>query len=378
VNALVHELATRVARDPLSVERFLAEHRFPLVEGSTVTFVFRGRADSVALQHWIHGLASQQPFHRVPGTDLWALAMDLPEGSRVEYKLEIARGPQRELILDPLNPQRASDPYGANSVVHAAGYATPDWAEPDPDARPGTIEEHEIASEVFGDRRPLAVYLPARFRPTRRYSLLVLHDGQDYARFAGLKTALDNLIHRLDVQSLVVALIRSPDRLREYADDERHARFLADELLPLLEGRYPLVREPSARCLMGASFGAVASLAAAWRRPGVFGKLFLQSGSFVFTDIGEHGRGPVYDPVVRFMNAFRRAPGRPAEQVFVSCGTYESLIYYNRSLVPLLQSTGMQVRFAEARDGHNWENWRDRLRDGLSWLFPGPLWMVYE
>ena len=23
-------------------------------------------------------------------------------------------------------------------------------------------------------------------------------------------------------------------------------------------------------------------------------------------------------------------------------------------------------------------DWRDRLREGLSWLFPGPLWMVYE
>ena len=36
-------------------------------------------------------------------------------------------------------------------------------------------------------------------------------------------------------------------------------------------------------------------------------------------------------------------------------------------------STGMEVRYVEARDGHNWENWRDRLREGLSWLFPGPL-----
>ncbi|MBL8756749.1 MAG: enterochelin esterase, partial [Planctomycetes bacterium] len=43
-----------------------------------------------------------------------------------------------------------------------------------------------------------------------------------------------------------------------------------------------------------------------------------------------------------------------------------------------LQETGMQVRFREANDGHNWENWRDRLREGLSWLFPGPLWLVYE
>jgi len=47
-------------------------------------------------------------------------------------------------------------------------------------------------------------------------------------------------------------------------------------------------------------------------------------------------------------------------------------------MVPLLQDTGMALRFQEARDGHNWENWRDRLRSGLTWLFPGPLWMVYE
>jgi enterochelin esterase family protein len=82
--------------------------------------------------------------------------------------------------------------------------------------------------------------------------------------------------------------------------------------------------------------------------------------------------------VVKFVNAFREAPGRPAERVFVSCGVYESLIYENRSLQPLLASTGMEVRYAEARDGHNWENWRDRLREGLSFLFPGPLWLVYE
>ena len=98
----------------------------------------------------------------------------------------------------------------------------------------------------------------------------------------------------------------------------------------------------------------------------------------MFTEIGEHDRGPVFDPVVRFVNAFRTAPGRPTEQAFVSCGVYESLIYYHRAMVPLLQDAGVQVRAREANDGHNWENWRDRLREGLSYLFPGPIWMVYE
>jgi enterochelin esterase family protein len=189
---------------------------------------------------------------------------------------------------------------------------------------------------------------------------------------------LDNLIERLEIPPLIVAMLDSPARLREYADDERHARFVVEELLPGLEELYPVRTSPAERMLLGASFGAVASLSTAWRYPGRFGKLLLQSGSFAFTDIGTHDRGPAFDPVVDFVNRFRDAPGRPAQRVFLSCGVYERLIYENRSMVPVLQSTGAEVRLVEARDGHNWENWRDRLRAGLSWLLPGPLWMVYE
>ena len=70
----------------------------------------------------------------------------------------------------------------------------------------------------------------------------------------------------------------------------------------------------------------------------------LQSGSFAFSDIGDHQRGPAFDPVVKFVNAFRRDPGTPAQQVYMSCGVYESLIYENRSMVPLLQQHGIKVR----------------------------------
>ena len=86
---------------------------------------------------------------------------------------------------------------------------------------------------------------------------------------------------------------------------------------------------------MGASFGAVAALSAAYRYPGVYGSLLLQSGSFVFTDIGnDHGGGPAFEPVVRFVNRYRAAPRRVADRVFVSCGVYEPLIIRNRSMVP--------------------------------------------
>ncbi|MEZ5063576.1 MAG: alpha/beta hydrolase-fold protein [bacterium] len=368
----------RGPRTAESVDTFLAEHEFPIVEGSTVTFVWRGDAHAVNLRHWVFGMPSTQPFRRLSRTDLWYLILEMPESSRVEYKIEIVRGPLHQLVEDPLNERRARDPFGANSVFHTTGYRVPDWTREDPEARPGRLEELEVESATLERAMPVTLYYPARFRKARTYPLLVVHDGPDYLEYSGLKTVLDNLIHRLEIPGLIAALVHSDHRLVEYANHAPHARFVAEELVPRLEKDLPLAGNPAGRCLMGASFGAVAAFSTAVRYPNFFGRLLLQSGSFAFSDTGFHERGPAFDPVVEFMNTWRDDPVPVANRVYVSCGTYESLIYENRSLIPLLQETGMQVKYAEARDGHNWENWRDRLREGLSWLYPGPLWMVYE
>lgn len=368
-------------RSPLTsdiIDEFLSSNSFPVAEGNQVTFAYRGHVDAVRLRHFIYGLPTAQPFHRVADTDLWYFVMDLPKHSRVEYKLEVQTGDHNQWIRDPLNPHLAHDPFGANSVCHGDGYERPSWTFEQEETRHGSFEELVLRNTAFGGPRRVTVYLPARFRRTRRYPLLLVHDGGDYLRFANLGVVLDNLIHELAVAPLIVALTHPEERLEEYPNNEAHCRYMADDLLPLLEERYPLAPGARYRGLMGASFGAVASLATAWRYPGVFGRLLLQSGSFAFTDIGHHNRSPAFDKVVEFMNAFRQRPGKLTERMYLSCGRYESLIYENRSMVPLLQDTGIDVRYEEAADGHNWENWRDRLRHALSWLFPGPMWMVYE
>lgn len=366
------------APQPDAVDALAVEGGVPVVEGTTCTFLYRGEAERVALRHWIFGLPATVPFRRLPEGDVWVLSLELPPGSRVEYKVEVTREGCTELIRDPLNPHLARDPFGANSVCHAAGYEVPEWTRPDPTARSGAFEERRVRSRWLRGEREVTLYLPARFRRTRRYPLLVVHDGPDYLSYSGLGTVLDNLIHRLVIPGMVVALTRPEDRLAEYAASPAHARFLTRELVPALEKELPLLGTAEGRGLMGASLGAVAALHAAAQAPGFYGRLLLQSGSFAFSDIGGHGRGAAFDPVAEFVNRFRARPAAVSRKAFVSCGVYESLIYENRSLVPWLQRTGMEVRFVEARDGHNWENWRDRLREGLSWLFPGPLWMVYE
>jgi len=357
---------------------FAREHGVPLVSDDRVTFIYYGAAEQVHLRHWIYGLPGHQPFSRVGETDLWFREVELPENSRVEYKIEVVKDGHGHWLLDPLNPRRAHDPFGANSVCHGVGYVRPEWTLPQPGTREGTLDAVRLKSHAFGTERIVPLYLPARFRKTGRYPLLVVHDGSDYVEYASLKVVLDNLIDRLEIPPLIAALSNPADRLVEYPGDPRHARHLTEELVPHLEAKLPVVRRPDARGIVGASFGAVASLYTAWRYPGFYGRMLLQSGSFAFTDIGPHHRSREFDPVVNFINAFRKDPGKPAERAFVSCGTYESLIYENRSMMPFFQRIGLDVRFVEARDGHNWENWRDRLREGLSWLFPGPLWMTYE
>jgi enterochelin esterase-like enzyme len=367
----IDALRRRITVDSAQVDGFLARHGAPIVEGRYCTFLYRGEADEVRLAQRVVGLPDRLPLRRVPGTDLWYLVLDVPDGSRLEYQFEVRRGDHYECHNDPLNPKVSYSPLGSSSVCFAHGYATPDWTVPDPQAPPGRLTDLVVASRALDRDCPVTLYLPAGFRTTGRYPLLVVHDGGDFLRYSAAQVVLDNLIHRRCVTETVVAFLYPKDRLTEYADSPAHARFLSGELLPRLEGELPLQGRPSGRCLLGSSFGAVASLSAATRHPGTYGSLVLLSGSFVFSDNGRpHGGGPAFDPVVEFVDGYRRRPVRAADRAFVSCGAFEPLIVRQRPMVDTFRSTGMTVRYVEALDGHNWVNWRDRLGDALSWVLP--------
>lgn len=233
---LIARLKTGGRLGPRSIDRLLRRHRFPLVEPEGVTFVYRGEAEAVRLRHWIHGMPAGQPLERLDQTDLWRLFIELPPRSRVEYKLEVVEHGAERWINDPLNPVRAHDPFGANSVCATFGYERPDWTLEDPGAAPG-LEEHRLESAIFGDERTFKLYLPARFRRRHRYPLLIAHDGTDFLQYADLRIVLDNLIHRRRIAPLIVALSDPVDRLGEYRASVDHGRFLVEELLPRLEGR---------------------------------------------------------------------------------------------------------------------------------------------
>ncbi len=363
---------------PEAVDQLLRDHSIPLVEGSTCTFLWRGEAGWVGIEHRIIGVPIPLPLRRLKGTDLWFASIELPRGARLQYRVLVRRGDHAESMNDPLNPRVVSDAIGSQSVLEADGYVTPDWVHPDPAAVPGEMIDLRFASTALRREAHVTVYVPARMRRDRRMPLLVVHDGGDFLNHSSMGTVLDNLMHRRLIADCVVAFTHPGDRLREYAASLAHSRYLTGELVPQLEGTFQLRGDPGGRVLMGASFGGVASFAAAVRAPGFYGGLLMESPSLRFTgEPGPHAYGPVFEPVVRFVNKVRARPARIVDRMFMTYGAFEPLAEPDRAMVDVLRQMTDELRVVEALDGHNWINWRDRLLDGLGWLFPGDSRLIY-
>ena len=240
----INRLRESKVLDQQALERFVEKHEFPILEGTQATFVAWQQADQVFLRHRVVGIPDQLPLRRIEGTDLWYVVVEIPRDSRVEYQLEVRRGDHWERFNDPLNPKIARSPVGDSSVCYGLGYQVPDWALHDPDARPGELVELVIRSQAQRRDNRVTLYLPARFRTTTRYPLLVVHDGGDFLEYASMKTVLDNLIHRLDMAETVVAFTYPGDRLREYPNSGPHARWITKELARSAGGAVPADRPP--------------------------------------------------------------------------------------------------------------------------------------
>jgi enterochelin esterase family protein len=363
---------------PEAIDSLLRDQRIPLVEGSTCTFLWRGKADWVGIEHRTMGVPIPLPLRRLKGTDLWHASVELPRAARIQYRILVRREGHDESMNDPLNPRVVGDAVGSQSVLETEGYVTPDWTYPDPSAVAGELVDLQLPSRALRRDAHVTLYIPSRMRRDRRMPLLVVHDGGDFLKYSSMGTVLDNLMHRRLMADCVVAFTHPGDRLREYAASATHSRFLTTELVPQIEGRLQLRGDPRSRVLMGASFGGVAALSAAVRAPGFYGGLLLESPSLRFTEASAPATfGEVFEPVVRFVNSVRAKPKKVTDRLFLTYGAFEPLAVPDRAMTDVLGRMTDEMRVVEGLDGHNWINWRDRLLDGLGWLFPGEARLIY-
>jgi enterochelin esterase-like enzyme len=330
---------------------------------ATVQFEYSGEADRVELATFMPRFPKDIAFSESHG--VWRLTIPLPHQARIEYRLKVTRHGHTTVIRDPSNPVVATNPFGSNSVMTGSGYHSPEWLSPEAPA--GTVSTIRVASAVFGKRRTHHLYQPAGFSEDTPLPLLMVHDGSDYWHHADLGRALDVLIAHRRIEPLRAVLLDPKARHAEYIASRDHATHVVNEVFPHVARRVSL---DGPHGIMGASLGAVAALHTAYSYPGMFDRVFLQSGTFALEPHPE-----LTDEMFRSINAFclpaMRHSRLGSARVAISCGRYESLIDWNRRLAAALADQFVDVDFVEVWAGHDWGAWRDRFQTGLEFLYPG-------
>lgn len=169
----------------------------------------------------------------------------------------------------------------------------------------GTLKgPFHLDSEAYpGTSHTYSVYVPAQYDPKVPASLMIFNDGPAMIAPEGdarVQNVLDNLIYRREIPVMIGVFIspgRRPDqpeptpkdwgdrntnRPTEYNSlDDRYAKVIVDEFLPMLNKEYNLSKDPEQRGIGGASSGAIAAFTVAWHRPDQFRKVLSIVGSFV-------------------------------------------------------------------------------------------------
>lgn len=334
----------------------------PRVEGSVIRFELSDP------DHDLHGASLYQEVRRprlgpamaaVEGG--WAACLPLPPVDRLEYQFVVQRGDQRrEWLLDPGNPRRAEGPFGAKSVLELSRYRPPAWLGDAPSALPRT-RKLAVRCRRLGCTIPVQIWSsPGASAADAALPLLLVHDGPEYARFAGILRFLSGAVSRGSLPPHRAALLQPTRRDDQYTANPDYAEALAGEIVPAIE-RVIGVR-PGSRVAAGASLGGVAMLHAHRLHGELCTGLFLQSSSFFRRPQDDHeGWMRSYPRVVAFVDSLLGAPagGPPPVPTLLTCGTVEENLFGNRRVRDALLAQGYPVRLIENRDAHNWTSWRD-------------------
>lgn len=167
----------------------------------------------------------------------------------------------------------------------------------------GRLERQDIHSQYLGNRRYLDIYLPPAYdrEPQRRFPVLYMHDGNNLydpqLAFGGVPWHVDQMLNRLISHGLLAELIvvgihNTPARDSEYTwtrmqtrwgseggNGERYARFLCQEVKPLIDHIYRTQPDRNHTAVMGSSLGGLISFYLGLYFPHIFGYIGMMSPS---------------------------------------------------------------------------------------------------
>src|SRR5262245_55003466 len=237
------------------------------------------------------------------------------------------------------------------------------------------------------------VYVPAQYDRSVPASLMIFQDGQAFKDEKGsirAQNVMDNLIYRREIPVMIGVFInpgRRPDqpeptpsnwgdrttnRPTEYNSlDDRYARVVIDELLPVLYERYNISRDPERHGIGGASSGAIAAFTVAWERPDQFRKVLSIVGSFTNIRGGHVYPEKVRDTERKPIRVFFQ-DGRNDNRGQRRGGSYEETwdwFYQNTRLVEAMTKKGYDVNYSWGIGLHGTKQGGAMLPEMMRWLW---------
>ena len=251
-----------------------------------------------------------------------------------------------------------------------------------------------LPSQAYpGTQHTYWVYVPAQYTPAIPASLMIYNDGQAFMAPTGdvrAQVVMDNLIYRREIPVMIGVFInpgRRPDqpeptpsnwgdkdtnRPTEYNTlDDRYARVIVDELLPVLYKEYNISRDPERHGIGGSSSGAIAAFTVAWERPDYFRKVLSNVGSF--TNI--RGGNAYPDIVLKSEKKPLRVylvDGRNDNRSLRADGSYDQArdwFYQNVRMQKALQEKGYDLNYCWGIQRHGQKMLQTVFPDMLRWLW---------
>ncbi|MFA5834308.1 MAG: alpha/beta hydrolase-fold protein [Bacteroidota bacterium] len=359
------------------IEQYLNTKQFsPIIENDSVLhIVLYGLADSVFvngnLQRWL----APDRLERIPcGTySFFYRTYIVPSDARLDYQL-IINGVTK---LDPQNPLISPSGFGPHSEIRMPKFITSPYLAFRNDIPHGVIDSlaplMKIPSPLnhyLPSPRAIKVYRPAGYDTLANLASVYFHDGFDAVDFALAGTFIDNLIDEKKIEPLIAVFIPSVQRQDEYIGNklEQFVRYVADDIVPMIDILYKTEPSPLKRAVMGISNGGHVSLYMALRRPDVF----LNAG----------GQSSTITPWLVDLTKKQYDAHRidPQLKLYLDCGRYDIIgedpwfgkfefLELNRNYSNVLSSFHIPHYFKEVNDGHEWGNWRQRMPDMLIYFF---------
>ncbi|MCL6452019.1 MAG: esterase family protein [Alicyclobacillus sp.] len=232
------------------------------------------------------------------------------------------------------------------------------------------IEAHTVQSAHLGEERTIKVCLPAGYDPsaTRPYPVLYCHDGLEFFTHGRIATIANQMAEqgRLDPLVIVGMAVNKQTRNEDYdPSGSRHAayvRFVLEECVPLIEGRYRVRTDTDGRWMAGISLGGSAALSIHLSHPQAFRRLLLFSGAF-YPFITEEVRRQT---TLSNLQAYQLV-GRQETEVETATGTYD-FCEANRTMHRLLVERGARITWKESDGTHIWGFWQRELPEALAYL----------